>query len=359
MAESSRRSIRSIRSGLSILDDNIVVRVLVYYVVLFGGVALLWPLVPPGPRDALSSARPSVYTEPTSATAIFTDAGAAGVATQATSVALSVGVATLAAFLLALPTAWIYMLTRERKGYRQSVVHTLVLLPVVVAGVVVLVKTSLALAFGLAGIVAAVRFRNSLEDSKDAVFMFLATGVGLACGVEVEVGVVLSVFFNAMTLALFYTDFARTPPSVEGERAQRQMQRAMAIANRTSQFVARIDDEVLRTMAPAQLEALATRVRKRRDDVAPDLPAASADVEFDARLRIVTTDPDALCPLVEPLLDERVKRWRRVVDDDAVDDAGTPVVAYHVRWRKGTPPHDVVAAVVANGAPYVVHAQLS
>jgi hypothetical protein len=59
-------------------------------------------------------------------------------------------------------------------------VQLLIILPLVVAGIVVLVKDSLALAFSLAGIVAAVRFRNTLDDSKDAVYVFLATGVGLA-----------------------------------------------------------------------------------------------------------------------------------------------------------------------------------
>jgi hypothetical protein len=171
---------------------------------------------------------------------------------------------------------------------------------------------------------------------------------------------VLSVLFNAMTLLLFYTDFARTPPAVEGERAQRQMERAMAIANRTSQFVARIDDEVLRTMAPAQLEALATRIRKRRDDVAPDLPNLSPDTEFDARLRIVATDADAVRSLVEPVLDARVKRWRRDEEEGAADgDPGTPVLTYHVRWRKGSAPGELIAAVYDGGAPFVVRAEVS
>ena len=73
------------------------------------------------------------------------------------------------AFLLMLPVAWVYILTRQKKGYRQSVVQTLIILPIVVAGVVLLVKNSVALAFSLGGIVAAVSFRNTLRDTKDAV----------------------------------------------------------------------------------------------------------------------------------------------------------------------------------------------
>ena len=65
------------------------------------------------------------------------------------------------AVLLALPVALVYVRTRAVRGYQQSVVQSLVVLPLVVAGVVVLVKDSLALAFGLAGIVAAVRYRTA------------------------------------------------------------------------------------------------------------------------------------------------------------------------------------------------------
>ncbi len=87
-----------------------------------------------------------------------------------------------------LPVSWVYILTRQKKGFRQSVVQTLIILPIVVAGVVLLVKNSIALAFSLGGIVAAVSFRNTLRDTKDAVYIFLAIGVGLAAGRAGDVG---------------------------------------------------------------------------------------------------------------------------------------------------------------------------
>src|SRR2546430_8006441 len=74
------------------------------------------------------------------------------------------------------------MLTKQRQGYDPSVVQTVILLPVAVAGIVAVVQNSLVLAFSLAGLAAAVRFRNTLKDSKDAVYIFVAMGVGLAGG---------------------------------------------------------------------------------------------------------------------------------------------------------------------------------
>ncbi|GLC26730.1 DUF4956 domain-containing protein [Roseisolibacter agri] len=342
-------------------DDRLVVRIALHYALLFGGGALLWRTIPDDARRATMAAfAPMLLSDAGALAALLRgDAVTALTPTVASprSIALTVLGATLGAFLLALPVAWTYMLTRERKGYRQSVVHTLVLLPVVVAGVVVLVKTSLALAFSLAGIVAAVRFRNTLDDSKDATFLFLAVGLGLAAGVELDVAMVLSVLFNVATLVLFYTDFARTPPAVEGERAKRQLERAMAIANRTSQFVARVDEEVLRTLAPAQLDALATRVRRRREEVGADLPSVP-ELEFDARLLVETTDADAARALVESVLETRVKRWAVEESAHGAGD-GDQVLAYHVRWKKGTSPAAVLDAVQAEATPFVVRAEIA
>ena len=92
------------------------------------------------------------------------------------------GISLLGALAIMIPVAWTYIIIKRQVGYNQSVVHTLIILPVAVTGIVIVVKTSVALAFSLAGIVAAVRFRTTLEDTKDAVYVFLAIGVGLAAG---------------------------------------------------------------------------------------------------------------------------------------------------------------------------------
>ena len=117
--------------------------------------------------------------------------------------AIIVVLITLAALALSLPVAWIYAYTR-RLRYDPSLVHSVIILPLVVAGIVVVVKDSVALAFSLAGIVAGVRFRNTLKDPKDAVYIFLALAIGLAAGVQaVDIAFVLSVMFNIVVLVLW------------------------------------------------------------------------------------------------------------------------------------------------------------
>ena len=341
------------------LVQSIPFRVVLFYVV-FGGAALLyWPalvervpdLAPPNVAAGPAAEGVGPFSEPAPP--------------PLRSPAFAVGTAAVAAFLLGLPVAWVYMLTREKKGYRQTVVHTLVLLPMVVAGMSVLIKGSLSLAFGIAGIAAAVRFRNTLDDAKDAVYLLLTLAIGLGTAANMGIAFSLSAMFNLAALAIFYTDFGRTPPGLEGERAQRQLERAIAIANRTSEFVARVDDAVLRELAPPQLDALAQRLRRRREESSDQLPE-NLELQYDARLRIVTTDPEALRTLVEPVLATRVKRWRADppeggADGDEAEDArsGLPVVAYRVRWRKGTPPEAVLTAVREQGAPFVVRAEVT
>ena len=219
--------------------------------------------------------------------------------------ALTVGVAMLAAVLLSLPVAWVYLVTRAKRGYQQSVVQLLIILPAVVAGIVLLVKYSLALAFSLAGIVAAVRFRNTLDDSKDAVYVFLATAIGLAAAVNLPVAAVISIGFNTVVLVLWYTDFGSAPMELEGRIAEQRLKRARQLA-RTGTFVARIDDEVFQNMTREQLEGVAQRAWRRAQASTDD----SAPVPEETRVRIRTNDIQALRRAVEPRLTEHVKHWR-------------------------------------------------
>jgi hypothetical protein len=121
-------------------------------------------------------------------------------------------VAIIAAILVSLPVSWVYMAVRGGEEYDQSLVNTIIVLPMVVTGIVIIVQNSLALAFSLAGIAGAVRFRNSLKSSGDALFILLAVGTGLAAGIgAIELAAVISIAFNYCFAMLWITEY--------GERA--------------------------------------------------------------------------------------------------------------------------------------------
>ena len=121
-------------------------------------------------------------------------------------------VAMIGALLAALPVTWVYMGVRNDDEYDQSLINTILVLPMVVTGIVIIVQNSLALAFSLAGIAGAVRFRNSLKSSGDALFILLAVAIGLSAGIgAVELAGVLSIAFNYVFITLWMTEY--------GERA--------------------------------------------------------------------------------------------------------------------------------------------
>jgi len=133
--------------------------------------------------------------------AFFSDKGPGGAA-----------IAMLGALALVCPAAWMYMHTKPKARYDSSLVQTLIVLPVVIAGVVLIVRDSVALAFSLAGIVAAVRFRNTLKDTKDAVYIFLAIAVGIAAGVQsFSIAFVVSFIFVLLVMVLWRFDVGMAP----------------------------------------------------------------------------------------------------------------------------------------------------
>src|SRR3954464_14728096 len=127
----------------------------------------------------------------------------------------------------------------------------------------------LGLPFSLAGIVAAVRFRNTLDDSKDAVYVFLATAIGLAAAVNVPVAGVISVLFNVTVASLWYFDFAHSPVELEGSIADKRLKRARQLA-RTGTFVAPVDAELFGNMNREHLEGVAERAWRRAHEVPGD-----------------------------------------------------------------------------------------
>lgn len=122
------------------------------------------------------------------------------------------------ALAVALPVAWVLTRTR-RLRYDPSLVHTLIVLPIVVAGVVLVVKNSLALAFALAGIVAGVRFRQKLDEPEEAVYVLLALGIGLAAGVQaLDVALVMSMAFTFVVLTFWRFDIGAIHARGRGAR---------------------------------------------------------------------------------------------------------------------------------------------
>jgi hypothetical protein len=228
-----------------------IARVAVYYSIL-AAVSLLLVRYSPWVREAVSGAALSVP----DVNGVFGPDAAPPVGTvvsdSAWRQAVMTAISMLGALAIMVPVTWVYMFTREERGYDESVVHSLLILPVAVTGIVMVVKSSVALAFSLAGIVAAVRFRTSLDDTKDAVYIFLAIGVGLASGIQaLGIAIALSVVFNLVVLVLWGTRFGNVHATggtgalgIGDVLAAGSMRSGAAAASATNGFAERLERHI-------------------------------------------------------------------------------------------------------------------
>jgi Domain of unknown function (DUF4956) len=332
--------------------NRVAVQVVLYYIALGVIGALAWRYLPrthvitDASLDALFGTGPEVIRTAGKNAAV----PEVGQGTLAATVALAM----IASAALSLPVAWVYTLTRSRRGYQQSVVQLLIVLPVIVSGIVALVKYSLPLAFSLGGIAAAVRFRNTLDDSKDAAYIFLMMGLGIASAVDLPVAAVISVVFNVLIFALWTADFGRTPVALDGKLAERRLQRARDLS-RTGTFVARIEDEVMSEMTSEQLEGIAERAWRRAREHSPEGEERGAD-RVECRIRVRITEPMLTQPVLEARLDDAAKKWELAALSDTSD--GTTVIDYVVMPKKKSGPDELLALLRVAGGRNMIEAEL-
>lgn len=76
----------------------------------------------------------------------------------------------------------VYRITHRGFHYERSFLTTLLMICPIVAVVMMLIGSNLALSLGMVGALSIIRFRTVIKDSRDMVYLFLAIAVGLGCG---------------------------------------------------------------------------------------------------------------------------------------------------------------------------------
>lgn len=293
--------------------------VTVYFVLLVGVAALLLAVIPPmsgafaGERLAEMAAAASGWVGPAQ--------GSGTGPSFSLEFALLLAVAMVGGFLLMVPPSVVYMATRSRKGFDQSVVHTMLLLALSVAGVIVIVRNSVALAFSLAGIVGAVRYRNNLPETRDTLFIFLSIGVGLAAGVgALPAAAALSAVFCYVVLFMVRVDYGVCE-------------------------LGRSSAHLLHQGAP--------RVEERPDGRKPKKPKD----DFNAVLVVRGTSADAARSVVEPFLAREAKRWSLARVDLAPDQSRVHL-KYLIRIGRKKDARDLEDALLASGGARLLGARI-
>ncbi len=146
---------------------------------------------------------------------------------------LWLAIAIIGAVALMIPVSWTYMAIRSKAKMDQSLMETILVLPIAVTGIVLIVHNSLAMAFSLAGVVAGVRYRYSLKSTADSLFIFMAVGVGLSCGVGMFlVAAVMTAIFNYTFLIMWELNYGgdedsktymrQSPREIERQKAEQK-----------------------------------------------------------------------------------------------------------------------------------------
>jgi hypothetical protein len=118
--------------------------------------------------------------------------------------------ASLGAAILIIPISWVYFITSRNKDVDQSFVQTIIVMPIVVTGIATIVLNSLPLAFALAGVVAAVRFRFTLDQPSHAMYIFVSISIGLGAGIgALGVAMVISMAFVYSTLIIWKLQYGK------------------------------------------------------------------------------------------------------------------------------------------------------
>jgi len=304
------------------IGRHTVIRLVGYYILAGGLLLLLSALLPEGPPPGLTPARqmPSTMSGMLDwfrgEVALFPD----GAPRWVDALFQMVG-----AVVLVIPLAFSYVRTRTRVKFDHSLVQTVIMLPVVVTAILVVVRDSLALAFSLAGIVAAVRFRNNLKESGDAVYIFGAIGIGFASGIHaLSVAAVLSIVFVIVELALWKFNF-----SADFERTFAR----------------------LCLPSGADLAGLPEPTPPPHPEPTPP-PASDGKT---TRLRIYVDRVEAARPLIETVLARDAKHWSFEAEEQTPDH-GAPVLAYRVRPKKSVGLEGLRSNLLREGAPHVVAA---
>ena len=238
--------------------------------------------------------------------------------------------ALIGALIFAAPIARMYTVIMRQDGYDRSFVRMLVSLPVVVAGVVQVVRGDLALAFALAGIVAAVRFRTTVKDLQNAVFAFAAIGIGLASGTgSFSLAALLSAVFSLLAYAMWKLRVGDVEPSLALSHGGIYLSEAL-VPGETQKPVIVGDDATVERIDHEGVPELQATIDRLADYVRAD--ALRKKGKYNTLMLVYTEEPEEAARIVEEVLEEHTDRWVKV---DVIDyeDGDLSVVEYLLRLK--------------------------
>jgi small basic protein len=241
------------------------------------------------------------------------------------------------AFVLTVPTVVVYVRTRTHEAYDESLVNTVLVLPSVVTAILIVVQSSLALAFSLAGIVAAVRFRSNVKESRDALYIFASVAIGFASGVyALDVAAAASLIFVLLELFAWRSGLG-------GDHS---------LAHAAHWPDSRSNPAPTVAASGEGHRLAANHAHAGRDDrTAGDGKPGGEPKPKSMVLRVEADDLEHARRVVEAALAETAKKWR--FERTLHHDGRTTGLEYHARLRRSQTPEAVRGRILNDGSPFV------
>ena len=251
--------------------------------------------------------------------------------------ALEVGITGLlvmvGALIFVVPVARMYVVTKRQEGYAKSFIRLLLALPVVVAAVVQIVQNDLALAFALTGIVAAMRFRATVEDLQDAFFAFSAIAIGLASGTgNFMMAGVTSAVVTGLVYTLWRYNVGEVESSMELSHTGGSLTEALVPGEVNPGVTIGSEERAVRVDL-ADRDRVQQAIARVAGFVRADALRGSGKYNTLCVAHVVPDEAEAAAKGLEKVLDEFTRRWV-LVEMMALHDPEVLSFAYLARLRK-------------------------
>ena len=112
--------------------------------------------------------------------------------------------------ILAIYEFLIYRMVSHRSFYNKSFNITTAILPFFISAIILCLQSNIVITLGTIGALAIIRFRTSVKDPVDMLYLLWSVFIGIICGCQLfEVGVLTSVAVTIMLIALEHINFGR------------------------------------------------------------------------------------------------------------------------------------------------------
>ena len=112
--------------------------------------------------------------------------------------------------ILAIYEFFVYRMVSHRSFYNKSFNITTAILPFFIATIILCLQSNLVITLGTIGALAIIRFRTSVKDPVDMMYLLWSVFIGIICGCQLfEVGVLTSIAVTIVLIALEHLNFGR------------------------------------------------------------------------------------------------------------------------------------------------------